>query len=168
MIISPIIYENNNSIIGHMLCNKTLTIYFDNNFGSSIVKYNEHELIQDVENFCLKIFNRTYVPKTFQKNQCSINISIVNINVYNQIYKNHLIEYIGSTCNKRLHHLKYFKGKLAPHYKNHIEALYNDQYRSVYLDRALMYCNLKFNIFLKTSISYNEYIENLNIKGEFK
>ena len=168
MNISPIIYENYNSIIGHMLCNNILTIYFDNNFGSSIAKYNEQELRQDVENFCLKIFNRTYDLKTFQKNQCSINISTININVYKQIYKNHLIEYIGSTCYKRCHRLKYFKGKLTTHHTKYIEALYNDQYRNVYLDRALIYSNLKFNIFLKPSISYNEYIENLNVKGKFE
>ena len=67
MIISPIIYEDYNSIIGHILFKNVLTIYFDNNFGSGVVKYNDDELKQTVENFCLKIFNRTYGFKTLQK-----------------------------------------------------------------------------------------------------
>lgn len=159
MIISPIIYEDYNSIIGHILFKNVLTIYFDNNFGSGVVKYSDDELKQTVENFCLKIFNRTYGFKTLQKNQCSINISTVNINKYNQIYKNHLVEYIVSTCNKRYYHLKYFKGKLLNQHLKYIEALYNDRYQYICIDRIIINSKSHFYIFLKSPISYNEYIK---------
>ena len=94
-----------------------------------------------------------------EKNQCSINISTVNINKYNQIYKNHLVEYIVSTCNKRYYHLKYFKGKLLNQHLKYIEALYNDRYQYICIDRIIINSKSHFYIFLKSPISYNEYIK---------
>ena len=92
MQIKPIIYDRHNIIVGHYLNRDYLTIYINNNYGSSANKSKE-EIVNCIDEFCLNVFGAILDIRSMQKNHAKLFVDTQNHLKYYEKYSSYMVDF---------------------------------------------------------------------------
>ena len=157
MNVEPIIYDDyRNIIVGHYLNRDYLTIYVNNNYGSSAT-ISKKEILDAISVFLLELFGESsfYIKKSL-KNHLKLFIDSENRLKYYEKYSSYNVEFFGRDHHKKLDHLKYFYGSIHGIQKKYISSIFYRDYEMLNHNRSMRVV-YDLHIFLNEPMKYSEF-----------
>jgi hypothetical protein len=158
MNVEPIIYDDyRNIIVGHYLNRDYLTIYINNNYGSSAA-ISKKEIMDVISDFLLELFGESsfYIKKSL-KNHLKLLIDSENRLKYYEKYSSYNVEFFGRGRNKKLDHLKYFYGCIHGIQKKYISSIFYRDYEMLNHNMSMRVL-YDLHIFLNEPMKYSEFV----------